>query len=51
MKAEIDITIEDGILYIREINCTPCEYQISEDWNTAIDQTCDYLHDYLEGMN
>lgn len=49
MKAEIDIIIEDNKLYIREINCTPCEYDIS-DWPELIDEVCEYLHDYLEGL-
>lgn len=50
MKTDIDITIEDGMLFIREVNCTPCEYKISENWPTVIDEICDYLHDYLEGL-
>lgn len=50
MKIDIDITIEDGMLFIREVNCTPCEYKISENWPTVIDEICDYLHDYLEGL-
>ena len=50
MKAEIDITIEDNKLYIREVNCTPCEYDISENMPAMIDDVCEHLHDYLEGL-
>jgi len=50
MKTEIDITIEDGMLYIREISCTPCEYPISENWPSIVDEVCEHLHDYLEGL-
>ena len=50
MKTEIDITIENNKLYIREISCLPEEYTISEDWPALIDDVCEHLHDYLEGL-
>lgn len=49
MKTEINITIDNNKLYIEEENSTVCEYNISE-WPTLIDEVCEYLHDYLEGL-
>lgn len=51
MKTEINITIDESKLYIREVNCLPEEYEISEDWPTIVHEVCEYLHDYLEGLN
>ena len=50
MKTEIDITIENNKLFIREQHCLPEEYKISEDYPAAIDEICAHLHDYLEGV-
>lgn len=50
MKAEINITIENAKLYIQEENCTLCEYDISQNWPAVIDDVCECLHDYLEGL-
>lgn len=50
MNTSIDITIENNKLYIREISCLPEEYTISEDMPTLIDEVCEHLHDYLEGL-
>lgn len=50
MKTQIDITIENNKLYIREQSCLPEEYQISEDMPGMIDEICEHLHDYLEGL-
>ena len=50
MKAEIFITVEDNTLYIREEKCLPAEYKISEDMPAMIDDICEHLHDYLEGL-
>ena len=50
MKTQIDITIEDNKLYIREVSCLPEEYEISEDMPSMIDEICEHLHDYLEGL-
>ena len=50
MKTEIDLIIEDRKLFIREVSCLPLEYEISEDWPTVIDEVCEHLHDYLEGL-
>ena len=50
MKTEIDITIENNKLFIRETSCLPEEYEISEDFPVCIDEICEHLHDYLEGL-
>ena len=50
MNTQIDITIEDNKLYIREISCLPEEYKISENMPSMIDEVCEHLHDYLEGL-
>jgi len=50
MKTQIDITIEDNKLYIREVSCLPEEYTISENMPSMIDEVCERLHDYLEGL-
>lgn len=50
MKTQIDITIEDNKLYIREASCLPEEYELSENMPSIIDEICVYLHDYLEGL-
>jgi len=50
MKTQIDITIEDNKLFIREISCIPMEYEISEDYPALIDEICEHLHDYLDGL-
>lgn len=50
MKTEIHIVIEDNKLYIREQSCLPEEYEISNDLPSMIDEVCEHLHDYLEGL-
>ena len=50
MKTQIDITIEDNKLYIKEQSCLLEEYQISENMPSMIDEVCKHLHDYLEGL-
>ena len=50
MTTEINIVIENNKLYIGETSCLPEEYQISEDMPTLIDEVCNHLHDYLEGL-
>lgn len=50
MKIQIDITIENNKLYIRETSCLPEEYIISENMPSMIDEICEHLHDYLEGL-
>lgn len=50
MTFRIDITIENDKLFIREESCLPEEYQISEDMPALIDEVCEHLHDYLEGL-
>jgi len=50
MTFRIDITIENDKLFIREESCLPEEYQISEDMPALVDEVCEHLHDYLEGL-
>lgn len=50
MKTQIDIVIEDNKLYIRETSCLPEEYEISENMPSMIEEICEHLHDYLEGL-
>lgn len=50
MKTEINITIDNDMLYIEEENSTMCKYEISENWPTIIDNVCECLRDYLEGL-
>ncbi len=50
MKTQINITIENGKLHIKEISCLPEEYEISENMPSVIDEICEHLHDYLEGL-
>ena len=50
MRIAIDIDVDKDKLYIRETACIPEEYIISEDYPTCIDEICEYLHDYLEGL-
>ena len=50
MKTIITIEIEGNEMTICEQNCCEETYQISEDSPAMIDDVCEYLHDYLEGM-
>lgn len=50
MSTEIDLTIDGKTLYIQELNCVACKYEISEDLPAAIDDVCTRLHEYLEGI-
>ena len=50
MNTEINITIENNKLYIREQSCLPEEYEITNNMPSIIDEICEHLHDYLEGL-
>ena len=50
MKASIDIIIENNKLTIWESRCEMQQYEISEDLPSMIDEVCEHLHDYLEGL-
>lgn len=50
MKTTITIEVEDNQLTISEENCCGETYQISENLPAMIDDVCEHLHDYLEGM-
>ena len=50
MRISIDIDVDNTKLYIRETACLPEEYDISEDYPACIDEICEHLHDYLEGL-
>lgn len=50
MKTYITIEIEDNKLTISEENCCGENYTISENQPVMIDEICEHLHDYLEGM-
>lgn len=50
MKTTITIEVEDNQLTISEENCCGENYTISENQPQMIDEICEHLHDYLEGM-
>ena len=50
MKTKITIEIENNELWIVEENCVKENYTISENLPEMIDEVCEHLHDYLEGM-
>ena len=49
MKIEIIIKMEDDKLTIKEAKCEMVEYKITT-WPGVIDEICENLHDYLEGL-
>ena len=50
MNTEIMIIIENNKLCIKEQSCLPEEYEITNDIPFMIDEICEHLHDYLEGL-
>lgn len=50
MKTKITIEVEGDQLWIVEENCVMENYIISENQPQMIDDICEHLHDYLEGM-
>ena len=49
MKTEIVIKVEDNKLTIQEAKSEMIEYKITT-WPGVIDEICENLHDYLEGL-
>ena len=37
-------------IYAKPVKNGKSEYTISEDWPAVIDDVCEHLHDYLEGL-
>ena len=50
MKTEIVIKLSDKKLTIQEAKCEMVEYQIKNMWPGVVDEICNDLHDYLEGL-
>ena len=50
MTADIHIEIRNNKLTIKECGAEKEQYIISENWPAAIDDICENLHDYLEGL-
>lgn len=51
MYANIEIDIEDENVFICLKNCTGANYHITGKWPGVIDEICECLRDYMEGLD